>query len=400
VRSKEFTNLFLALLLGIVSVFSFSHAGAIAYEKVFKVSDTFESGTVIGNVDVYGLTKEQAIEHITTSIHAWFQTSKLILNYKGIENAIASEMFIFSIKESVEVAKSGQISPLIFSVEEQAYLDMIRSFQDSFLEDAVNHSKLMKELEYVVMTMESGEFAFKLMDYIELEQETTIISSSESQLTKEQSLLLAEALGSETQLRIPAENSFSFLQFMNEHSLNLSTELASIIGSTLYKVILPSNFEVTERYISREMLNSIVLGYEVRISSPHADFTFFNPNAIDYSVKMKVQNELLQMELIGPPFLHQYEVVIQDKKIFMPKTIVQYDPKLSFNQTTIVDEGKEGYLVKVIRKRFDKNGGLLETEEISEDFYPPIHQIVLTSVQTNQMNEQEPETFYKDEESE
>ena len=83
----------------------------------------------------------------------------------------------------------------------------------------------------------------------------------------------------------------------------------------------------------------------------------------------------LVVSLQGPSFLQQYKITTQDQQNFKPKTIVQFNPELSSTQKIVEKEGKEGQSIKVVREIYSENNELIQKESISEDFYPPVHQV-------------------------
>ena len=60
VRNKQSIKLFLILVLGSVYIFSFSHFGAFAFDAFFNKNDSYDEGTMVGNVDISGKTKLEA----------------------------------------------------------------------------------------------------------------------------------------------------------------------------------------------------------------------------------------------------------------------------------------------------------------------------------------------------
>ncbi|MFD1736018.1 VanW family protein [Bacillus salitolerans] len=379
-RSKEFMKLFSSLLLGIMFVLSFSQLGAYGYKHVFKNNSVFEQNTIIGNVDVSGMTEEEASKYLTESFNAWFQSSILTLNYKEVEKRLASEMFRFSIYDSVNLAENGKVSPLIITVEESVYKEMIGAFNDSVLEAAINDELLKKEILNVVTTMQTGEFSFKLIDYIEEDLETVVVSEGAVNLTEEQVIVMTNALENRNQLVIPPLSQVSVLQYIHDQEIQLSNEELNILASALYKTILPTNFDIVERHTSRAFPGHVELGFEARILDKSMDLSFHNPNSTEYVVNMTIQKQQLKMELVGAPFVYEYEILLKDKQTFPPKSILQFDPKLPYGESRVEEEGQEGYLVTVVRNKMDKNGSVLDYDTISEDFYPPVHQIVVTSI--------------------
>ena len=77
-------------------------------------------------------------------------------------------------------------------------------------------------------------------------------------------------------------------------------------------------------------------------------------------IQIKAENNQLAFSLKGPSFIQQYKVVTKEEQTFEPKTIVQFNPKLSPAQKIVEKEGKAGQMVKVVRETYSENGELVQ----------------------------------------
>ena len=169
----------------------------------------------------------------------------------------------------------------------------------------------------------------------------------------------------------------SLLQHLEELGLQqLSPGVLNGIATGMYQVILPTNFSILERNISEELPSYAELGYEAKVNAEkNMDFIFSNGNESSYSIQIKAEDHQLAFSLKGPSFIQQYKVLTKEEQIFEPKMVVQFNPKLSPSQKIVEEEGKEGQMVKVVRETYSEQGELVQKENISEDFYPPVHRV-------------------------
>jgi vancomycin resistance protein YoaR len=147
--------------------------------------------------------------------------------------------------------------------------------------------------------------------------------------------------------------------------------------------------EVIERNTSRQLPEYIEMGFEAQVSMENLDFVLFNPNTTEYIVNIILHDNKVTMELVGAPLLYRYEIALEDKTTYPPKSIIQFDPTLPLGTSKILEVGKKGSLIKVLRNKMEENGEIVSTELISEDFYPPVHQVVLSSILSRENTEAE-----------
>nr|WP_235929359.1 VanW family protein [Heyndrickxia ginsengihumi] len=149
-----------------------------------------------------------------------------------------------------------------------------------------------------------------------------------------------------------------------------------MIATTIYQAILPTNFEIIDRYISSELPSYAVLGEEAKVVPNKLDFVFINPNTSAYKLHFAYSNHTLSVSVVGTPFLEKYKILKKNYKTFSPKTVVHYNKTLKASQSVVLQAGKAGQYVKLYRKIYDQNHALLKSELISEDFYPSVPKII------------------------
>jgi hypothetical protein len=214
----------------------------------------------------------------------------------------------------------------------------------------------------------------------------TVVASTKIIISPEESKVFTKSLKNKNDWTISKFSQFSLLSNKNELSSLLTDHHLSLLSSAFYKAILATNFEIVERHTGLHPPENIELGFEAKIIQDEMDFIINNPNDTDYVVNIIITDHELMVELVGSPLLYRYDVMIEEKTSFPPKSIVQFDPKLPFGTSEVMEKGKDGYLLKIIRVKQDRNGKDLEREFISEDFYPPVHQVVSSSILSEDEN--------------
>jgi len=74
------------------------------------------------------------------------------------------------------------------------------------------------------------------------------------------------------------------------------------------------------------------------------------------------------------PLIYSYQTTVSNKEEFLPKTIKQFSSFVEQNSINIKTPGTNGVQVAVV-KTILSGDDVLETINISEDFYPPVHKV-------------------------
>lgn len=358
--------------------FSFSLFGEKAYDQVSASKDAFKESTAIGSVDVSRLTNEEALKKLQQEQKAWLEETTIHLQYKEKKVEFDKSSFIFSLGKSIDGAESGVKNPLIVDVEEGMISAVLIDF--AIDEQSFNKQAFNQELLSYPSTLQKGVHSIKLEDFLQVEKQKTIVSEGTVSF-KENSEQMDLWISQFPTVTIDAHAQFSILDAVAEKGIKTFTpEGLSIVATAIYKAVLPTNFSITERSISRELPYYAEAGYEAKVdSSKNMDLIIANPNDEPYVLEFKQADNQLKVSLSGPELIYQYKIVLPEKETFNPKNIIQYDTKLAYGQEKVKSQGKKGFLQKVYRETVDSTGVTVERELLSEDFYPPIHTVVLKS---------------------
>lgn len=376
-RNQQGIKLFLVLILCTSYIYGFSQFGVQAYDSFWNKNSSFEEGTFIGSVDVSEKTKSEAIQLVKQQAEKWKKESEIQLRFKEKTVAFDNSLINYQIEESVNKAVQGQKNSV------PAVIESIDTFFSSSVSATLSNSvydfeKIKTAILSKAIQLQEGKYEVKLGDFLvdpQMEKENVISKVELQSKISENDVALLK--GQLTKIELKPMSQFSLLDRINELGLKqVSQSTYNLLATGVYQVVLPTNFSIIERQISKELPKYAQLGYEAKVNvDKKMDLVFSNPNESSYTVKLDWNKSSLTVSLLGPSFLNQYRLKTKDKETFKPKTIVQFNPQLSQLQKIVEEEGKEGLLIHVIRETYDENGKLLKTEQISEDFYPPIHRI-------------------------
>jgi G5 domain/VanW like protein len=373
-------KLFLALVFCTAFLFSFSHFGVKAFDQ-FISKNTYENNTSISNLDLSGLSKSEALNLLMKKQKEWFESTTITIQYKETKKKIDLDHFHFDFKKSIDMIENGKKNELVVQVDEESLRDFLSTFtMQEIQSDTFDFDRFIQELVAFASMLEAGDHTIQIDQYFFAGEENEVISETAMKAGGNVDLLQkwTEQFPS---IEIAPQSQFSVLKTMKESNDVYPSKELSIIATAIYKTVLPTNFSITERHISRELPSYAEAGYEAKVDrNKNMDFVFTNPNKEKYVLEFKMIDNLFYVSLKGSTFAYKYNVKIEDKQTFKPKTIIQYSAQLPFGKTITLHEGKDGVLVKVIRETVDKSGEVLKKERISEDFYPPVPKVISRSL--------------------
>lgn len=375
-KNERSAKLFLILLFCTAYIFSFTHFGVSAYDSIMNKGDTFGEGTKIGPVPIEGMTYDEAFAKVVEETENWLGQTTITVHFREKSAPFDVGNFAFDVESSFYELKDGQENPLI--VRLRGMDDYLASYSEKLNANDVNKEKFQQELLAAAVQLQTGDHSFRLENFLLTgEGEPVTIHKHSVALgeSKEDVDWLINEFGQEIVLE--EQSQFSLLNYLETFNLDgISSRALSILGTAIYEAVLPTNFTIIERHISGELPSYASLGFEAAVDPrQNFDLVIANPNDFAYSLQFQVTNNDLTVSLIGPSLLYKYEIETEDEETFEQKTVKQYDPKLQPGQWKVQDSGRPGKLIKVFRLVFDEAGIRLNKEEISEDFYPPVHRV-------------------------
>lgn len=375
----------------------FSQVGVFAYEKMWKVRDVYPSGTEIANVHVSGLEEEAAYRKVQAAVQQWKSGEPVRFSHYNQEILLSKQAFSFDIQDTFSKITSGKQIPLSVKVDTDLLYQEMGSGLTIEQWREMDKKRLQEELEALASVLQENNEPIVLSSYMENEEEKneTAIYEAKHSIPVDVQMDVKSWVEQQNTLSITSKEGFSFLETLKKaENLSISNDGATFIASTIYEVILHTNFDIVERSISPTKPTNIPLGYESKIIQDEMDFRFYNLNPISYRLVFKIEKDALIVSMVGKPFPHQYNVQLKDEQRYKPRTVIQYSGQLLADETVTRAEGLEGYSVHVYREAVDEEGKAVESMLIGEDFYAPVHRIEVhpyVSPPQPEVAEEEPE---------
>jgi hypothetical protein len=376
-------RIFSVILLSTSLIFSFSHFGVKAFEGMVLKTIGFSENTFIGSLDVSGLDETEASQQLSAKVAQWKNNTSIQFSYQEVNIPLPLEGITFNVEESVQTAKDSQANDVLAFLEDAALKATLTSLSPSFTQNKVDITKIKQDILVKAISLETGTFDINVENYL-----IKPISKEQIIQTITVPIQSADLQNIGSSFTLEPKSTFSFLSSLEKQGFSeLEPSVLDLLASNIYKLILSSNFQMIERHIGTKLPENISLGYEAKVDPKlNWDLSFYNSNEEAYKIEIYSDGQSLIFDLVGVPFLYQYEILESDLQEFSPKTIKQYSPLLAVGQSTITRNGQKGYYVEVSRLIKDESNSVIEQQLISKDYYAPIHGIEVFALKTAQVS--------------
>ncbi|GAM12071.1 VanW family protein [Mesobacillus selenatarsenatis] len=374
-KKRQIIKVSLIVIVFSLFTYSFTYFGASALSSQKGVESIFSDHTFIGTIDVSNKTKEEARVLLEARWNEWSSNAKVAMIYKEQAYSVKAGSFIFLTDQTVSSAIDGQQNELFVEMKS------LNGVLPDTIDNRLNLEVLEKDLAEAIQGLNEN-IVIKLDRY--LPQEESIEVSSISIKLDDNNEELLSFIKIFPTIELEPESQFSLASLVKESELpELLDHTYSQIATAIYQAILPTNFHISERHISRELTENIEPGFEAKVQfNKRMDFSVYNPNTSTYTIVFNWNSPDLEVSVKGEPFLYKYSIQTLDKQEFRPRTIKQFSPLLNVGQKSVKVEGSPGVIVKLVRETYSQKGELLKTEVLSEDFYPPVHRIEVHPLKT------------------
>lgn len=177
------------------------------------------------------------------------------------------------------------------------------------------------------------------------------------------------------QLVIPGQP-FSLVEALGEEKDRANGEALNFIASMLYSIALKTNSEIYERASQNSIPSYLEPGIEAAITrNGSKDLKFLNTTDYAIELKMTLEGDNLKAEAYGPKNSQNVGVQVTRDYEISPRVITRYSKNLPVGQEQLIEEGRAGLRVSVMRYSADEPEG----ELISKDYYAPAHRVILKS---------------------
>ncbi|MDR7237409.1 G5 domain-containing protein [Neobacillus drentensis] len=375
-KNQQMIKLFVVLLFSTAFIFSFSHYGAKAFEKITNADGKFSTGTTIGALDVSGKTEDEAKSLLEEKYVVWLKDTSIKLQYGEKSVPFDLNNFHLDSQQTIDSIKDSQKNSAFISVDKAQVEEQLAILFTQIKISDFDTKKLTESLNSKAALFESSALKLDLYnDFLlanHVKKDAVLYTAVITM--KEVPFSLETVIEKIPEMEISAGSTFSLLDFANKQKIDDSDSL-NVIATGIYQAILPSNFSIVERNIGSSLPDYSSLGYEAKVNpSKQADLVIANPNKVKYILKLQLENNQLNVILKGEKFNYNYQINTKDEQKIAPKKIVQYSPLLLPGKSKLQSKGANGQIVKVYRDVYQGNE-LLKSEFISEDYYPPVYQV-------------------------
>lgn len=348
-------------------------AGIVYFAYNITKFTPYGHNTEVGNVYIGGMIESDAKEVVENKISNWKEEATITLVYQGYEMELDKSKFELDLDKTFSKINDRQ-NNLEVTIVEENYLKNILNENESIIKFNDFNIGL---LEQNLLTNISS-----LYKTIRVDIESYVnIDTAKTNFLKEISLNYNDDNFDDYQsnIEIFGNKQFSFLTMIKEKEISFTDEKLSVLSTGIYKLIIDTNFNNIQKYISLECPYYTTPGYEAMTSVEYnLDLSFYNPNGNSYFIMVNYDdiNSQLKFRLYGAPFINSITHE-NDIEILQPSDVYWYGTEynnieLEENEEIIIEAGKLGYRHRIYRIINNQSKILLK-----EDIYMPTYNLII-----------------------
>lgn len=174
------------------------------------------------------------------------------------------------------------------------------------------------------------------------------------------------------------------------------------VSTTLYNAVVRANLDVVERRNHSLPVAYVNLGHDATVAYGAIDLKFKNNYQSPVFIDSFINGNKLYVQIFGNSNEVKQTVSMASHvtQVIEPETEEKEDPELYEGETVIEREAKKGYRV-ITYKIYYENGQEVNREELSRDYYQPVHGITLVGTKPKSLfDEWEEPSFWNDDQEE
>jgi len=375
-NNKLLGTTFAALLGSTVLFFGVTQAGSYVIDEVVFPTDGFADQTYIGPFDVSNLPEEEAAVTVQTGVQGWFDEAHVNIKLQDAVVPFPLEAVQFNTDRTLTTAQDGTKNGLEFDVTEEAVGTFLNQQFPPFIfseEEVTTVTGTIRQHLALGRKDQIVDITDALVASSTIETTITNVTFDNAEISEGMRTLIFALDG----YKINPKSTFSFLEFVEGMDASAVTESdLTTVASILYASILQTNFSVDERSIGPIIPVTVPLGLESSINRElGVDFVFTNPNSTTFTLNINEAGNGLNASLTGFPFVYRYETTTGNLEEFPPKTIKQFSAFVNQNTVQVKTQGVNGLQVAVFKNVLSGTDEVIDTMEVSKDFYPPVHKV-------------------------
>lgn len=352
-----------------------SLVSSVTFASDLQLGNQFDNHTYVGPFNISNNKTKHAKSKLASDLSELQTKLDVNLIYQDIQFTLPPETIKFDIDMTLANANSGEDNPIITTVSRDGLGTVLNQELPwiQFDEDAIDSvaTGIEKELQSGIMPRN-----VYITDHLGVNVVTDEVVASSKYSIDVISPAISKALHTLDKTVIEPFESFSLMELVTRPEVGpLSDEEMTLLSSLLYSTVLQTNFQIDERNISAVLPSNIQPGFEARMNQTLGlDFKLSNPNKTEFTIRAAWSAGVIHLSIEGKPFYYTYEPTISNVETYKPRTIRQYSAFVKKGQVVVSEEGKEG-VEAIVKRTLSVGGKVVNSEDVSEDFYAPIHRI-------------------------
>ncbi|MHA6251464.1 VanW family protein [Oceanobacillus sp. CAU 1775] len=387
-KIKRLRNIFILTIVLLVSLI------LPTYVFASKVSD----GSGVAGIPLENMTMEEARQELQTTIDVWQSGEALEAIHEQEILEIPRDIFQFDIEltltqleekmkrhwsnffmkpknvqqELIVSLAPGAIEMLDWpaSIDIEATLNYALLQASNLTENSVSlvyiEGAMLEEVEIASVSLEIPEASESTIEYL--------IENLNGQIIEPDSL-------------------YSFLEAnaLPNGAANGEIEM-SFVASGLYELALQTDLAIIERHQQDQVTSYAEPGLDAKVNrEENLDLRLYHTNNFSYTILAKIDEGRVELSLEAPSTAFISDYSLENEKEVKPRKIYRYNRNLGPGEEVVIQEPANGVQIEVYRLVRTEDEESVERKLVSRDFYKPIHEIIETSVETEESVEETPE---------
>ena len=368
------------IYLIIILIFAIFPGTTVAASKV-------PSGTKVGNISAENKTTTEIYTMIEDEITIWLGQNDIIVESEFETLTIDPSVFSFNIEATVDQLhdKTKRKLSTFFKRPKNVYVPIDvtidennRDLQAIKKKSYIDYDALINDLHNLATTLEHRTLSIPYVEGEEIPLETvaevTLDLPSLSNATLD--YIINELNGQQ----IAGNSLFSFFESIeiSERLLDSSKE-TSFLGTGLYALFLQADFEIVSRTQQLTLPAYSEKGLNAEVDKKNnKDLVVLNNSDTTYRLKIDKAKETVTFSLESNEQRFTYDIAIENEKEIKARTIYRYSKRIKPGEHEVVQAGKNGLSLQIVRTTFENDDYVGETI-VSRDIYLPTPLILLVS---------------------
>ncbi|MET4559032.1 hypothetical protein ABIA69_000175 [Lysinibacillus parviboronicapiens] len=367
------------MLIGAVLIVAVCLPNIVLNGTVFAKEDTKES--TIGGIEIEGI-KDAALEStLQTAITQW-QATAIVISGGNTSITLDAKQLSFDTSAAITQYESLTKKPWYAFWQEDKVVHVPipvtineESIQQIEAVDIWQSEKTLLNISSQASLLRNHEIEAVVND---------AFMQTEERIGFQVVDIPAEAIGipkiipSLQELNLVPNKPVSLLSLLGEQTSAVSEAGLNFLASTIYSVVLQTDYEIIERHAQQVLPSYMQKGIEANVNvALHKDLQFINRSTLTGKLKTTLEGNQLKIEIFAPTKDKEITVRVTKDKIVKPRIIYRYSDDLKVGQERVEQEGQEGFRVEVYRSIVEH--GTTDEQLISKDYYAPENRIVTRS---------------------